>query len=141
MPVSFLDLVPKPPSATVTIETMTGPVELALTGVSLRVLADIGKRFPEFAQVLEGGGGSIMRDPDALAALIAAALGHAGDTEYEKHIEKFPSTDVTALALAAVALTFPKADVAPLPTAAEPGAAAAVVVDGLDRTLPTQLSN
>jgi len=140
MPVSFLDLVPKPPSATVTIETMTGPVELTLTGVSLRALADIGKRFPEFARVLEGGGGSIMRDPDALAALIAAALGHAGDTEYEKHIEKFPSTDVTALALAAVALTFPKADVAPLPIAAEP-AAAAVVVDGLDRTLPTPLSN
>lgn len=140
MPVSFLDLIPKPPTASVTIDTLHGPVELELTGVSLRGLADIGKRFPAFARVLEGGPGSIMDNPDALAALVAAALGHAGDAKVEAHVESFPSTAVMALALAAVRLTFPQSEVVPLAQPADPAAVPAAV-DGLDRTSPPLLSN
>lgn len=141
MPISFLDLVPKPPTAAVTIDTMQGPTELELTGVSLRMLADIGKRFPAFARVLEGGPGSIMDDPDALAALVAAALGHPGDARIEAHVEAFPAAAVIQLALAAARLTFPQADVSPLPQAGALDAAAAAVVDGLDRTSQLRLSN
>lgn len=140
MPVSFLDLVPKPPTDAVTIDTMQGRVELELTGVSLRALADIGKRFPAFTRVLEGGAGSIMNNPDALAALVAAALGHPGDAKVEAHIESFPSTEVMTLALAAVRLTFPQAEVAPLPQPDDP-AVAAVAVDGLDQTSQLRLNN
>ena len=141
MPVSFLDLVPKPPSATVTIETMAGPVEVELTGVSLRVLADIGKRFPEFARVLEGGAGSITRDPEALAALVAAALGHPGDAKVEAHVESFPHAEAVSLAVAAIQLTFPRNDVAPLSQPDDPVVAPGALVDGLDQTLPPQLNS
>lgn len=140
MPVSFLDLVPKPPTALVTIDTRDGPAELELTGVSLRVLADIGQRFPAFARVLEGGPGSIMDNPAALAALIAAALGHAGDAKVEAHVESFPSSEVMALALAAVRLTFPQSEVGPLAQPEAPDVAAAAA-DGLDQTSPLRLSN
>lgn len=141
MPVSFLDLVPKPPTAAVTIDTMQGPVELELTGVSLRALADIGKRFPVFARVLEGGPGGIMDDPDALAALVAAALGHPGDAKVESHVESFPTSEVMALALTAVRLTFPQAEVVPLPQPDDPVVAPGAVVDGLDQTSQLQLNS
>jgi len=142
MPVSFLDLVPKPPTAAVTIETTGGAVDVELTGVSLRVLADIAQRFPAFGHVLEGAGASsIMHNPDALNALIAAALGHPGDVEYEQHIDRFPTSEVMKLALEAVRLTFPQADVAPLPQPDDPVVAPGAVADGLDQTLPRQLSS
>ena len=135
MPVSFLDLVPAPATATVKVNTRTGPVELELTGVSLRALADIAKRFPGFARALEGAG-NIMDNPEALAALVAAALGHPGEPDYERKVEQFPAAETMQMALAIVRLTFPQADVVPLPVPADP-----VEGDGLDLTSPLRLSN
>lgn len=135
MPVSFLDLVPALPTTIVVVSTSTGPVEIQLSGVSLRALADIAKRFPSFRRVLEGDTGSIMDDPEALAALIAAALGHPGEDEYEQHIATFPSGDIMRMGIAIVRITFAQADDAPLP------AAGAVAGDGLDQTSPLQLNS
>jgi hypothetical protein len=132
MPVSFLDLVPKPPTQSVTIETLAhGRQELELTGVTLRALGDISKRFPSFAKVLDGAVGSILDNPDALAALIAAALGHAGQREYEAHVASFPSADIIRIAFAVIRLTFPQRDADPLSGA---------VGNGADDDTPAQTS-
>jgi len=139
MPVSFLDLVPAPATATVKVNTQAGPVEVELTGVSLRVLAEVAKRFPAFVRRLEGSGsGSLIEQPEAMGALVAAALGHAGDAKYEAQIAAFPSADVMEMFQAALRLTFPQADPGPLAAAPEAGA---LLGDGLDRTSPLPLSN
>jgi hypothetical protein len=138
MPVSFLDLVPAPQTSTVSINTQTGPVEIELTGVSLKVLAGIAQRYPAFVRRLEGGGGSLMEQPEAMAALIAAGLGHAGDPKYEAQIAAFPSSDVMNLFQAALRLTFPQDEPVPLP--ATPGPVA-LLGDGLDQTSPAPLNN
>jgi hypothetical protein len=115
MAISFLDLVPKPPTAVVTIDTLAhGPQEIELTGVSLRELGDIAKRFPEFQKVLEGGGGSTLDHPEAVSAMIAASLGHPGDTAYEAHIVKFPHGEIVRIATTVVTLTFTRYDADPL---------------------------
>lgn len=136
--ISFLELIPKPRTATVTLDTLNhGEQEIELVGVPLRALADISKRFPAFARVLDGGVGSILDDPDALSAVIAAALGFPGDREYEAHVASFPAADIMRIALIVVRLTFPQRDADPLSVA---------VVNGEDvgspvQTLPLQLSS
>jgi hypothetical protein len=139
MPVSFLDLVPQPATATVLVNTTAGRVEVELTGVSQRALADIAKRFPAFVRRLEGGAGSIMEQPEAMSALVAAAMGHAGDAKYEGHIAAFPSADVMEMFQAALRLTFPQADPVPLPAAPVPDAVTAG--DGLDQNSQLSLSS
>jgi hypothetical protein len=130
MPVSFLDLVPAPAAATVKVNTQTGPVEVELSGVSLRELAGIAKRFPAFVRRLEGGAGSLMEQPEAMAALIAAAMGHVGDTKYETQIARFPSAEVMEMFQTALRLTFPQTEPVPLPEPPVP--AVATAGDGLD---------
>ena len=117
MPVSFLELIPKAPTATLNVDTADrGLQEIELTGVALRDLAAIGKRFPAFAKLLDGAGvGSIIDNPEALAAVIAASLGHCGDAQYEEHVGRFPSADVLRMAFAIIRLTFPQATADPLP--------------------------
>jgi hypothetical protein len=139
MPISFLDLVPKPPTDTVTIDTRDhGAQDIELVGVPLRALADIAKRYPAFAKVLDGGFGSILDNPDALAAIIAASLGHAGQREYEAHVASFPSADIIRIALAVIRLTFPQRQVDPLsPDVPSNGADA----DALALISPLQLSS
>lgn len=139
MPVSFLDLVPSPPTVTVKVNTRTGPAEIELQGVSLRALADIAKRYPAFVRRLEGGNGSLIEQPEAMGALVAAALGHVGDQKYEQQIATFPSADVMTLFQAALRLTFPQDDPVPLPAPvpALPDAAG----DGLDLTSPLSLNS
>jgi hypothetical protein len=123
MAISFLDLVPKPPTDVVTIDTLAhGRQDIELTGVSLRALADISKRFPAFAKVLDGGVGGILDNPDAVAAIVAASLGHAGQKEYEAHVAAFPTADMLRIALVVVRLTFPQSDADPLSPAALNGA-------------------
>jgi hypothetical protein len=139
MPVSFLDLTPRAPTATVMVNTIDqGEQPVELTGISLRDLGDISKRFPAFARVLEGGAGNIMESPEALGALIAAALGRPGDAACEAHIARFPTADVMNLALAAIRLTFPQSLAAPLSPGAANGAAGAAAPDP---TSPLQLSS
>ena len=138
MPVSFLDLDPALPTATVTVQTRAGPVEVEVTGVPLRVLAEIGRRFPAFQQFIEGGGASLMQEPESMAALIAAAIGHPGDEAQERKISDFSARDVSALFQAAVRVTLPQDEPAPL---AAPPAAVAAAGDGLDRISPLSLSN
>jgi len=136
MPVSFLDLVPALPSEMITISTTTGPAEVRLTGISYEMLADIAKRFPEFAQALDRGEGMI-GDREALVAMIAAGLGHPGNEDCERLVAKFSYGEIMRIASLLVRLTFPAADPVPLP---EP-APAAVAGDGLDRNSRLQLSS
>jgi hypothetical protein len=132
MAISFLDLVPKPPTDVVTIDTLAhGRQDIELAGVSLRELADISKRFPAFAKVLDGGVGGILDNPDAVAAIIAASLGHAGQKEYETHVAAFPTADMLRIALVVVRLTFPQSDADPL---------SPVVGNGADAAAPGQTS-
>lgn len=107
MPVSFLDLVPKRPTAVVAIEAEDGGVEqYEIKGISLAQLAEIGRTFPSFARVIEGGAG-LLTATEALPAIIAAGLGHHGDAQYEKQAASLPSGIVIALAGEVVRLTFP----------------------------------
>ena len=114
MPVSFLDLAPAPPRETVTVHTQSGPVDLDLSGVRIAVLHDLARKYPSFARLIEGGSGSIIDATDAMPALIAASLGHPGETAWESKVAEFSAADVMAMALAAVRLTFPQASAVPL---------------------------
>jgi hypothetical protein len=115
MPVSFLDLSPKPPVQSLTIDTANhGPQEVEFKGVSLRDLAALSERFPAFAKMLDGGIGSVVDDPLAISALIAASLGHCNDRAVEDHVAGFPSADIIRIALAVVRLTFPQSAADPL---------------------------
>jgi hypothetical protein len=139
MPISFLDLVPKRPRATVVIEGETGPAEVELTGVSLSQLAEIGHKFPAFTRVMEGNAG-LMTATEAMPALIAAALGHHGDPQYEDQAGRLPPDIAIALAGEVVKLTFPQR---PPLAPAEPEPAPAANVNGLlpEPTLPSQLNS
>jgi len=137
MPVNFLDLDPQPAVDTVTLQTKGGPVELELSGVRLSTLTDLARKFPAFARVVEGGAGSIIEASEAMPALIAAGLGHAGDQEYEAKVRQFGAADIMTMAMVVVRLTFPAADPGPLADAAPNGAAGAMPV----QTSPQPLSN
>lgn len=136
MPVSFLDLVPTLPTATITVATTTGPAEVTLTGISYEMLADIAVRFPAFANALDSGEG-ITGNREALVAMIAAGLGHPGNETCERLVGKLAYGEIMRIAGVLVRLTFPQADSVPLP---EPDPAVAAG-DGLDRNSPLQLSN
>jgi len=125
MPVNFLDLDPQPAVDTVTLQTRSGPVELELTGVRLSTLTELARKYPAFARVVEGGAGSIIEASEAMPALIAAGLGHAGDLEYEAKVRQFGAADIMTMAMVVVRLTFPTAEPAPLAGAAPNGAAGA----------------
>ena len=125
MPISFLDLVPKRPTTTVTIESEAGPAEFEITGVALSQLAEIGRKFPAFARVIEGGT-TLLNATDAMPALIAAGLGHYGEPQYEEQAARLPPDVVMAMAVEIVRLTFPQqrpslaaAETEPAPTAAD----------------------
>jgi len=125
MPVNFLDLDPQPAVDIVTLQTRSGPVELELTGVRLSTLTELARKYPAFARVVEGGAGSIIEASEAMPALIAAGLGHAGDLEYEAKVRQFGAADIMTMAMVVVRLTFPTAEPAPLAGAAPNGAAGA----------------
>ena len=139
--ISFLDLVPAPKTVTVKINTASGPADVELTGVSLKALADIAKRYPQFVRRLEGAAGSLMEQPEAMVALVAAALGQLGNRQYETQIAAFPSADVMNLFQAALRLTFPQDDASPPLPEPGPGMPEAVVADGLDLTSPLSSSS
>lgn len=107
MPISFLDLVPIRPRATVVIDSEAGPAQFEVTGISLANLAEIARKYPAFAKVVEGNA-SLMAATEAMPALIAAGLGHYGDPEYERQAGLLPPDLVISLAGEVVKLTFPQ---------------------------------
>jgi len=107
MPISFLELVPKRPTAAVSIETEDGAAEFEISGVALSALADLGRKFPTFARVIEGDAG-LLSATEAMPALIAAGLGHHGDPQYEQQAAQLPADIVIALAGEVMKLTFPQ---------------------------------
>jgi hypothetical protein len=104
---NFLELTPYAYTEQIEIETADGPVTLELGGIKLSTLAEIAKRFPAFARVIEGGIGSIMEASEAMPAVIAAGLGHVGDAEYESKVSEFAARDIMTMALTVLRLTFP----------------------------------
>lgn len=118
MPVSFLDLLPKAPTAVVPIVTMQGTQDIEVSGVSLRALGQICERFPVVGKILDGGFGHVLDHPEATAAIVAAGLGHAGDEKYEAHVASFPAADVGKLGMQIIQLTFAERDADPLSVAA-----------------------
>jgi hypothetical protein len=138
--VNFLDLAPRSHTEHLEIETANGPVSVEFAGVRIGILAEIAKRFPIFTRVIEGGIGSIMEAGEALPAVIAAGLGHAGETQYEDKISEFPAPDILAMAMTVLRLTFPASPQEgdaqrPLPPAAVDGAAGPIAIS------PSALSN
>jgi hypothetical protein len=128
---NFLELTPRPYTEVLEIETADGPAMLELAGIKLGTLADIAKRFPAFARVIEGGVGSIMEASEAMPAVIAAGLGHTGDAEYEKKVREFAAPDIMTMAMTVLRLTFPAprevAGQDPLPPAVD-GAAGPIAI-------------
>lgn len=141
MPISFLELVPKRPKATVAIEAADGQMaEFEIKGISLAQLAEIGRKYPSFARVIEGNAG-LLTASEALPAIIAAGLGHHGDAQYERQAATLPTDIVIALAGEVVRLTFP-ADRPPIALAeAEPALEAAVNGVQPEAILPARLSS
>jgi hypothetical protein len=131
-PISFLDLVPKRPRATVVIEGEAGPAECSITGISLAHLAEISRKFPAFARVVEGGAG-LLSVMEALPAIIAAGLGHHGDAQYERQAAELPPNMVIELASEVFKLTFGGPSIALAEAPAAPDASA-------NGTLPEALS-
>jgi hypothetical protein len=107
MPISFLELVPVRPRATVVIDSEAGPAQFEIAGISLATLAEIARKYPTFAKVVEGNA-SLMAATDAMPALIAAGLGHYGKPEYERQAASLPPDLVISLAGEVVKLTFPQ---------------------------------
>jgi len=141
MPISFLDLAPRRPTATVSIDTEQGPVEYEISGASLVQLAEIGRRYPGFVKAIEGGGG-IFSIAEAMPAIVAAGLGHHGEIDYERKAATLPSSILIELANQIILLTLPRAR--PTPATDEPEVPSAEeVVNGarLERTSPLRLSN
>jgi len=140
MPVSFLDLVPKARTETVTIDTEShGPQEIELAGITHRDLAALAKRFPEIARVLDYEIQTVIENPDALTAVIAASMGHLGDKDIEARLSSFPLGDIVRMGRAVVRVTFPEA-AAPSPLPQPPS-----VSNGVDAapeaTSPAQLNS
>jgi hypothetical protein len=110
-PVSFLDLVPRPPRESVVLDTQShGGAEIELTALSLEQIADVARRHRGMVKVIDWNVGSLMEHPAALAALIAGALGHLGDVRFEQAVARFSVKDQITLAGALTRLTFPYVD-------------------------------
>jgi hypothetical protein len=90
-------------------ETVAG---LTVTGVSLRSIAGVMVRFSVLGDLF--GGGTVEANkmlavaPDAVSAVIAAAIGRAGDQAAEKKIDDLPLGTQADLLDAAIRLTFPR---------------------------------
>ena len=132
MPISFLDISPKQPTETVTLDTQDGPADVELRGVPFAALADIAKRYPAFQRLIEGGAGSLIDAADAMPSLIAAALGHPNTPAYEDKVRALPTGQVMSMAVVVVRLTFPAATADPLPPTLE----GAPLVDGAAAAVP-----
>jgi hypothetical protein len=143
MPISFLDLVPKRPTAMVGIEAADGEiVQFEIKGISLSQLAEIGRAYPSFARVIEGGAG-LLSASEALPAIVAAGLGHYGDKQYERQAATLPSGVVIQLAGEVVRLTFPPDRPSIALAEAEPALKDGPVVNGAqpEVILPSQLNS
>jgi hypothetical protein len=133
MPVSFLDLVPKRPTSTVTIEAEDGErVPFEVTGVPLAQLAEISRKYPSLGRVLDGSAG-IITASDAMPALVAAALGHHGDAQYEQHAMTLPPDVLLALSGEIVRLTFPRNPIV------APGENEPALVEGVNGAQPAAI--
>ena len=90
-------------------ETVAG---LTVTGVSLRSVAGLMVRFSVLAELFGGGpveaNKMLAAAPDAVSAVIAAAIGRAGDDAAEKKIDDLPLGTQADLLDAAIRLTFPR---------------------------------
>jgi hypothetical protein len=90
-------------------ETVAG---LTVSGVSLRSVAGLMVRFSVLADLF--GGGTVEANkmlaaaPDTVSAVIAAAIGRAGDQAAEKKIDDLPLGTQADLLDAAIRLTFPR---------------------------------
>jgi len=142
MPISFLELVPKRPSATITIEAADGAMAaFEISGVPLVQLAELGRRYPSLTRVLEGNA-SIISASDAMPALVAAALGHSGDLEYERKAMALPSGVLLALTNEIIKLIFPQRPIAA--SSETDDATLGAAVNGVDQPaaiLPQRLSS
>jgi hypothetical protein len=98
----FLDIAPA-------TETVAG---VTVTGVSLRVIAGLVARSPVLADLLAGG--TLQADrllaaaPDAVAAVVAAAIGRAGDAAAEAKFDGLPLGLQVQFLDAAIRATFPE---------------------------------
>lgn len=115
--VNFLDIAPKSASENFMVQSQDGPVEVELSGVPFLMLADIARRYPMFARILDGAAGSMLEASEAMPALIAAGLGHPGSSEYEAKARSFPAADIMGMAMVVIRLTFPQVTAGPLPVA------------------------
>ena len=90
-------------------ETVAG---LTVTGVSLRSVAGLMVRFSVLADLFGGGTVEVSKmlavAPDAVSAVIAAAIGRPGDQAAEKKIDDMPLGTQADLLDAAIRLTFPR---------------------------------
>lgn len=90
------------------IEAESGEIaSFEITGVALAQLAEISRKYPSLGRVLDGSAG-IFTASDAMPALVAAALGHHGDAQYEQHATTLPPSVLLALSGEIVRLTFPQ---------------------------------
>ena len=135
MPISFLELTPKAATETVTLDTASGAVEIELRGLSLSALSNIGKRFPAFAKIIEGGGGSLIEASEAMPSIIAAGLGFAGVAEYEEHARQFGAAEMLEMVRTVMRLTMTEAQARPLAESQ-----AAPLVNGQDVAAPEPIS-
>lgn len=108
--VKLVDLAPV--TVPVKIERDGKPVALDVGGVSIGAVASILMRFPEVQTMIDGEGVSLkslsrLADP-ALAAIIAAACGSAGDEKAERMAAGLPAHEQLAILEAAIPLTMPK---------------------------------
>lgn len=78
--VSFLDLVPPTPTFDV------GGQLVSITPLSLREIADLGKRFEKLADLKDKPLIVVLKEagPEAIGGIIAAGMGKPGDAAYEK---------------------------------------------------------
>jgi len=132
--ISFLELMPARPHATVTVTSDEGEAEFEITGVSLVELADITKKYPSFLGVIEGND-RMFSASEALPALIAAGLGHHNDSDYERHAARLPASVVLGLAGEIVKLTF-----RPSIALAEPEPAPEAEDEAVSETRPAVIS-
>lgn len=86
---------------------------LAVAGISALGIAHLMTKFPELRNMLGGRKQEITPDrlfeaaPDAVAAIIAAGVGHPGEPEYEKAAAGLPLGDQLDLVMAVWEATAP----------------------------------
>lgn len=105
MTLSLADLAP----ATVNV-TVRG-VETPVRAIALGDLAGLLLRFPQVRALLSGGIAEVSSlfglASDAVAAILAMALGHGGDPEWEAALAMLPAEEQACVLEATVRLTAP----------------------------------